>query len=113
MAEPLSVRERITAIANRLIPGNTDPNEIASFELSLVGLRWLVSLEVVASELSYRHAVLDVTSQTTASGREQVAKGTAAYARWLEAEATLDTVTEMLRTCRSNIRLQTEAARRG
>jgi len=51
----------------------------------------------------------------TGSQRLATRKQVAELARRLLAEAmtTLDTLTEMLRTCRSNIRLQTEAARRG
>ena len=51
----------------------------------------------------------------TGSQRLATRKQVAELARRLLAEAmtTLDTLTEMLRTCRSNIRLQTESVRRG
>lgn len=112
MTNTPSVRERISAIATKLIPGTSQPEELVAFELSLVGLMLLIQSEVTAAEVEYRKAVLRV-DEPSASARKQVAEAGPEYQRWLEAKAVDFTVDQMIKSCRSALRLFTEQARRG
>jgi len=112
MSEPLSVRERLSAIALRLLPGRPEPDEVMALEMSLVGLLWLVEQERIASDVAYKIAIAEAPGES-ATARKQHADAGKTFARWREAEGVYKTVDQMIKTCRSSIRLQTESVRRG
>lgn len=106
----MSIRERVRAIAAEMLGSKPQPAQLSEFEVSLAGLLSHINDEVCAAEVAFRGAVLDADSKT-AAGKRQIAEAGPEFKRLAEARATQESCEEMLRTCRSAIRLRTEELR--
>ena len=109
MSEPTSIRDQIEAISVSM-RDDPPPSVIRGHEVALAGLLWRVNKELIAAEIAFRRAVNESESDSEA-GRERIAKGGDAYARFLEAQVTQKSCMEMLRTCRSSARSVSEEMR--
>lgn len=106
----MTIRERIKAISSQMLTGPRTPSELSEFEVALAGLLSHVNDELTDSELAFRKAVL-AAEASSAVGKRQIAQAGPEYARFLEAQATYKSCDQMLKTCRSAIRLKTEELR--
>jgi hypothetical protein len=107
-----SIQERIAAIATAMHGGDPTPGEIRAYEVTLAGLLWQVNKEVTQAELEFRVATLGASTHTkSAAAARMVAEAGPTYARLLHAKAALDSLMEMLRTCRSSARSISEEMR--
>ena len=106
----MSIRERIKAMSATMIANQPSPAVLSTFEVALAGLLSPINDEVCSAEIAFRTAILAADSKT-AAGKRQIAEAGPEFKRLLEAKATLESCDQMLRTCRSAIRLKTEELR--
>lgn len=106
----MSIRDRVRAIAAQMVNGNTTPDRLSDFEVVLAGLLSAVNDECCYAEIEFRGAILDADAKT-AAGKRQIAEGGPAFKRLMEAKTTQASCDQMLKTCRSAIRLRTEELR--
>jgi hypothetical protein len=106
----MSIRDRVRDIAAEMIARKPTPLQLSEFEVALAGLLSHINDEACSAEIAFRSAVLDADAKT-AAGKDQIAKAGPTYKRLLEAQATQKSCDQMLKTCRSAIRLRTEELR--
>lgn len=108
----MTIRERVRAIASEMFCRKPSPDELSDFEVALAGLLSPINDEVCSAEVAFRVAILDADAKTSAA-KKVIAEAGPEYKRLLEARATQESCDQMLKTCRSAIRLKTEELRRG
>lgn len=106
----LSIRERVQRISAEMFGQTPTPHELSEYEVALAGLISPLGEAVCHAEIAFRQAVLSAEG-TSAAGKRQIAEAGPEYARLLHAKADLNAADQMLKTCRSAIRLKTEELR--
>lgn len=109
MSEP-TVRERVRLIASEMLNGKPSPDRLSDFEVKLAGLLQMILEETCHAEIEFRGSVLDADAKT-AAGKLQIAQAGPAFKRLREAQMDQEACDQMLKTCRSAIRLRTEELR--
>ncbi len=106
----MSIRERVRAISMEMLGSKPSPGQLSEFEVALAGLLSPINDEVCSAEVAFRTAILEADSKTSA-GKKVIAEAGPEFKRLLEARATQESCDQMLKTCRSAIRLRTEELR--
>lgn len=106
----MSIRDRVHKIAVEMLGNKPSPAQLSEFEISLAGLLSHINEELCYAEIEFRGAILAAESKT-AAGKRVIAEAGPSFKRLLEAKATQASCDQMLKTCRSAIRLKTEEMR--
>lgn len=101
----MTVRERVKEIQKSMIAGNLQPSDIRSFKAELSGMLGIANEARLQAEVQYRRRMQEIRqSAKSKADAELQAMTEPAYEAWQQAINVCESIMEMNRTCRDNLR---------
>lgn len=105
MTDRATVRERVARIQKAMVHGNLQPSDIREFRAELSGMLGIANEARLQAEIQYRHRLMEIRQTTKSKADAEIqAMGEPAYEAWQQAINVCESIMEMSRSCRDNLR---------